>query len=429
MIYRLVRRDPAWKLMPYAAAGGALCTWARSGQFVAAFFGPLLYACLVFAGFRWRATMFQAALPISARDLFTARCVAFAALVWLPVLAAVGVAFVKGDATLGPVDCGAGASLLTISVLSVRLKEIEGPVSIMQPLQGLLGIFLCVVAFLFLPAAPVLAFCAITTVAFFARAWRAMPESFQVAPLEAQEPSKRRQAKSAPAMPRLLLLRSAVPLRGLAFLPLICQILFMHAASWPVVCSFGIFASGLVRSGGFRTNTYYWLAALPVARRKLLAIATAIATLTVAIPYTVSVAFGWGGHASFRLGLINVVCMMLVCMSELMLLMAWGSYRIRQLPVWVRRSLFIPVGVVVLWGYPAVVLIPWHGSRDHLRLVEGFILHLSQWLLESSAAILVLGVIAFAAMFRLLEKLDAQAEWPEFFAPAPARDCNPLKLN
>jgi hypothetical protein len=42
-------------------------------------------------------------------------------------------------------------------------------------------------------------------------------------------------------------------------------------------------------------------------------------------------------------------------------------------------------------------------------------LHLSQWLPENTAAVLALGVIAFAAMFRLLEKLDAQAKWPELF--------------
>jgi hypothetical protein len=36
-------------------------------------------------------------------------------------------------------------------------------------------------------------------------------------------------------------------------------------------------------------------------------------------------------------------------------------------------------------------------------------------------AILVLATVAFAAMFRLLERLDAQAEWPEVSNQATTR--------
>jgi type II secretory pathway component PulF len=48
-------------------------------------------------------------------------------------------------------------------------------------------------------------------------------------------------------------------------------------------------------------------------------------------------------------------------------------------------------------------------------LLETFLLNLSQLLPQNPLAILVLATVAFATMFRLLEKLDAQAEWPEFF--------------
>jgi hypothetical protein len=272
------------------------------------------------------------------------------------------------------------------------------------------GVFLA--AFFALPAAPVLAFCAIASVALFVRAWRALPQSFQMAPVEARKPSGRRQAESAPAIPWLILLRCTFPLSSLLFLPLVFQVLFTHAAGWPVVCSFGMFTSVLLLSNSS------WLHALPVARRKLLAIATAV-TLFVVVIYSISVAFGWGGRPGLRLGVINVVCIMLVCMSELILLVAWGSHRIRRLPMWSRQIVFIPALIVAVLGGPALTLSS-HAHAAGEGLLETYLLHLSNRLPGNPAAILGLGVIAFAAMFRLLEKLDAQAEWPELFSRAPA---------
>jgi type II secretory pathway component PulF len=61
-------------------------------------------------------------------------------------------------------------------------------------------------------------------------------------------------------------------------------------------------------------------------------------------------------------------------------------------------------------------------AHTGISLPEGFLLHLSKQLPENPAVILVSGVIAFAAMFRLLEKLDAQAKWPELFTQAPASE-------
>jgi type II secretory pathway component PulF len=82
----------------------------------------------------------------------------------------------------------------------------------------------------------------------------------------------------------------------------------------------------------------------------------------------------------------------------------------------------------MLLGLPAITMLSTgHAARGHV--LEGFILNLSQWLPENTAAVLVLGVIAFAATFRLLEKLDAQAEWPELFNQAPAREWRFPRLN
>lgn len=419
MIYQLLRRDPAWRLMPFAAAAGGLSILAASAavgfQLFAAFLGvlPLL------AGVHRRATLFQAALPIPARVLFATRCVALASLVWLPVLVGVGVAVLKGGlewkgAAPALMDCGASATLITVALLSLRLTEIESPPQLVMSLWYL-GASAFLAAFLTLPAAPILAFCAIASVALFVRSWLAMPESFQVAPVEARKSSKRRQARSAPAIPWLILVRSVIPLRNLFFLPMIFQVLFTHAANWPVVCSFGMFASGLLQP------TSCWLRTLPVARRKILTIAAAMVTLTVVIPYSVSVWFGWGGHPGFRLGLINVICIILVCMSQFTLFLAWGSYRIRRLPMWSRQIVFIPAAIVAVLGGPAVMLSS-HAHTAGNGALETFLLHLSNRLPENPAAILVVVAIVFAAMLWLLEKLDAQAEWPELLSQAPARE-------
>jgi hypothetical protein len=419
MIYQLLRRDPAWRLTPFAAAAAGLCVLAASKAVGILVFATLLGVWPFLAGVHRRATLFQAALPIPAKDMFVTRCVALTSLLWLPVLAAAGVAVLKGGlewkgAAPALIDCGAAATLITIALLPLRLMEIESPPQLVMSLWYLgAGAFLA--AFLTLPSAPVLAFCAIASVALFLRAWRAMPESFQVAPLEARKPSRHRQAESEPAIPWLILLRSVIPLRGLLFLPLVFQVLFTHAASWPLVCFVGIFGvTGLLQPQN------RWLHALPVARRKLLAIVTAV-TLYVVVLYSISVAFGWGGRPGFRLGVINVVCIMLVCMSELILVVAWGSHRIRRLPMWSRQIVFIPAAIVVVLGGPARMLSSRARTAGIGRL-ETFLLDLSRRLPENPAAIVVLGAIAFAAMFWLLEKLDAQAEWPELLSQGPARE-------
>lgn len=409
MIYQLLRRDPAWKLVPYATAVAGVCMWANSGAVGLSLLATLMIVWPLRALVQRRATLFQAALPISARDLFAARCAAFAALVWLPPLVAAGIAVLKGGSewkTAAPVlaDFGAAATLTLLALLSVRLVELESPPQLAIP-QCYLGGAVCAAAFLFLPAAPVLAFCALATVALFVRAWRTLPESFQTAPLEAGRPSKHR-ANSTPAIPWLILLRSAVPLRNLLFLPLICQNIFLRPANWPAVCVFGIFMSGPLQMSAF------WLSALPVARRTLLAIAAATAILAVAIPYSATVAFGLGNHTSLRLALINVVCIMAVCMSELILVVAWGSYRVRRLALWARLGAFIPLAMVVFAAGPALTLIsPGHAGRN--GLLQAFLLHLSQWPPANPVTILACGALAFAGMFWLLERCDAQAEWPE----------------
>src|SRR5271170_7487131 len=129
MIYQLLKRDPAWRLIPFAAAA-SLCILAGPKEVGMPVLATLLGASPFLAGVHRRATRFQAALPISARDLFATRCISFAGLVWLPLLVAAGVAFLKGGSAWKGIasvllDCGAAGTVTTIAVLSLKLMEVE----------------------------------------------------------------------------------------------------------------------------------------------------------------------------------------------------------------------------------------------------------------------------------------------------------------
>ncbi len=61
--------------------------------------------------------------------------------------------------------------------------------------------------------------------------------------------------------------------------------------------------------------------------------------------------------------------------------------------------------------------------------LNAFMLHLSHLLPASEAAVVAIGAVILAALFWLLDMLDAQAEWPELFNRVPAGERRFLGLN
>jgi hypothetical protein len=146
----------------------------------------LLYA-LVFSLTRYRATLFQAALPIPARDLFMARLLPLLAVVWIPLLAAVGAGYVVGARAtsiraLWLIAVGAVCTAAGIVLLSVRLRELSAPRVLANFL--LLSALTGGVVSIFWPGI-VLAVCAGMIAALLWRDLASMPKAFQVAPADA----------------------------------------------------------------------------------------------------------------------------------------------------------------------------------------------------------------------------------------------------
>jgi hypothetical protein len=133
-----------------------------------------------------RATEFQAALPILARDLFLARILAFFAMAWLPVASGTAMLLLasrptEDAATL--VEIGAGLSVLTLVAQSCRVREIAGSQAAWA-VAAIVALTAAVPISLFVPRSVVLAMCAVICPILFRRIWRQLPTAFEVLPVE-----------------------------------------------------------------------------------------------------------------------------------------------------------------------------------------------------------------------------------------------------
>lgn len=180
MIWQLVKRDPAWRNALICTAAGVFC--------------PLLPHLFIgwsgwLTGMFWmqsqpqrRASLFQAGLPILAKDLFLARLFAFFALIWLPAGCGAIALLVAGGrandaATL--IEIAGGLSVLVLVALSSRVGEIQGSHWVTAISVGTLWGVAYPTAH-FLPPASVLAICAVTCAILFWNIWRQLPASLQV---------------------------------------------------------------------------------------------------------------------------------------------------------------------------------------------------------------------------------------------------------
>src|SRR5205085_1150859 len=88
MIYQLIRRDPAWKTALVIGPAALLLALIPRLSGFGPLAGFLFTGCLLFGQPHRRATIFEAALPISSRDLVAARLAALLSAIWFPTLAA-----------------------------------------------------------------------------------------------------------------------------------------------------------------------------------------------------------------------------------------------------------------------------------------------------------------------------------------------------
>ena len=193
MILRLVKRDPAWQMaLVFAVVMGVAAPLFPYDP--ARFNIMLLVATAVLGGSlqarpHIHATLFEAALHITGRDLFLARTLSLLAMVWLPVFCGViAILLVRADGPLALAMVEAAAILTPLILVqqAIRVREIAGPqwpYWLGWPLVWAVG-----GAWHFLSPGVVLSICGLVSAALLIRTWLAVPPSLQVVSLKVVDP-------------------------------------------------------------------------------------------------------------------------------------------------------------------------------------------------------------------------------------------------
>jgi hypothetical protein len=279
MTLELMRQDPAWKLAWWMAAASAVL-WPllpfHSPASAIAPAGGILLACLARARPQERATLFQAALPVAARQLFLARLLSLLCMVWLPLLAgAFTISLVRTSEMPAAMLVWAAMFSLPVLILqAARIRETAAPRWLLFAVAAI-GLPACAAAALSIPAGTLLALSGLVFAAIFALAWRAIPPSFQVATLDAKwvrAASHGRRFQPAAWWP---MVRSTLTPLMLIYIPLI--LLESMTGQWILAACFSMVLLGQAHQGT------RWLYGLPVSHRTRLRIHLAPALLPLVI--------------------------------------------------------------------------------------------------------------------------------------------------
>jgi len=275
MIFQLMHGDPLWRV---AAGYGVVCLvllplWPAGVDPVTILLAEAVVIAAALAGMgRPRATLFETALPVPARQLFLAKLFPLLALVWLPAMCALAVIVVRwGPSSSLVPDVLRFAAIATLGALvpmSVRVAECSLPVW--------LAIVLCAgvagagwAAWSLLPTAVIVLLFGAASAAVFLKTWSAIPPSLQVAPVRAACPAV------FPALPGVLplawrpILRSA-KLR-FTISSFVLMALFEPSGIW-----FYYFAILVVQMHTKSRHGLRWLSTLAFSYRALLLITLAV---------------------------------------------------------------------------------------------------------------------------------------------------------
>jgi hypothetical protein len=227
VILKLARRDPAWAMGLVVIGTYLVVLLIVPGRRPP---GNLLWnEMAMYAGLMFhlkpqrRATLWEAALPIPARQLFLARTLSRVAMVWIPMIVCGSLTMLLKGAEWSSVGatvaCGAVLTLAILLPQAVRVQELVISAWLVAAIWAAVtaaGIF----AWWLLPAAVTLAIFALASAGVFVRIWLALPLSFQTAPREAANRREIRRSRSGPVLPWWPMVRS-LQWAGLGFLPTI----------------------------------------------------------------------------------------------------------------------------------------------------------------------------------------------------------------
>lgn len=283
MIYQLVKRDYSWKLglgLAVLCAAGYLSSYwtvlgAIAGLYIGTFVG--LYLVLVMVVLLRplrRCRLFEAALPIRGRDLFSARLLSDLTLIWPPWLAAAAAILARGEfpgifargeypgsgIAFSAFTVEAVLTFAMVAVQAVRVREFSAPNWWQRVVAAIaaVAILLC-----FAKAATpwILLICTVGSAALFLKKWAAVPESFQIAPAE---PISRRVQKGPSLLPSVVwapALRTLYSWRSLLWV--------ISLAAYGLVGNAVLGAWFLVVAMAQELRHQQWLLSLPISRQRL----------------------------------------------------------------------------------------------------------------------------------------------------------------
>jgi hypothetical protein len=265
VIAQLMRREPLWMvgtgIVVAALWGGLIPAEAQQPSAVA-----LLPALLLGGGNR-RATLFDAALPIRGRTLFTARLLFLLATIWLPVCAAAAMLLARGQAEAAAGFC-ASAMVITLAGvfgLTARIQEFDSGFS--RVVFFVVAIIAIIVPVLWEGnAGTVLLVSGLLAAWRLAQVWPRIPEGFQAAPIEPRRALVEKQTRAFGGgwLSILPLVRAAMPRLVVVMLVMVAFQGLMGSWTYGVVASFGL--------PSMARRASRWLWGLPISRRTLLAI-------------------------------------------------------------------------------------------------------------------------------------------------------------
>jgi hypothetical protein len=290
VIYRLIRLNFSAGVLGISL-GSACFLFAlyRYASPAGAIRGVMICALIVALGFirprpgTRRYTLFEVALPIHPRSIFSASVLSHVTVSWvtfLTILAAILTSPHKAEAgiSLFVLDIGSVVMFAVIAIRCVRAEEIRSPrwwgVVVGVAIWAVVNVMDGPARIASVPrslAISVFAICMLGSVALFYSAWKSLPESFQIAPAEAvaQKPQRRRFWRPSFAwMPAVRRLFTAGP-------PIFVFLLFVDASLFGVksagaqifaiaVCWFSIWMTILIIKSRDR-----WLFSLPISRQTM----------------------------------------------------------------------------------------------------------------------------------------------------------------
>jgi hypothetical protein len=291
MIWQLMKRDPAWRWTPLCALAAAACclVWhfAGIGKYGSMSLPIVFFTLLFIGGSTLREqridTRFQAALPITVRQVYLSRVLSTLAEIWLTATAAVVLAL----ALRAPADpLVALLKSLSVVTLAIMILQSAGVRGINIPTWLIVGAgFGCAVFIADLDTPPLVPLiCWIAVAGIFLATWQTVPKSFQSAPLKVSPAAKRDGVPRGVGTSRfhwISLWRTIFPLDG--FWILVPFVMMALSTFRPVIL---IYAASAFQSARPRIR---WLFALPVRPRALLAAVLLPLLLSISAGYLVSV--------------------------------------------------------------------------------------------------------------------------------------------